>query len=230
MFRAPGSLELLSSFLGTGWQLAVMMLELIVISMTFNTYEEHARGTLVTLFIVLYSISSFISGYVSGSYYMKHNGMFIILYLLLGKHWIRGMLLTACLFPGACFVTGSSLNLIAISYGSAAAIPFGTMIAVISMWCLITVPLVFVGTIVGRSFGGKADFPCRGLLLFFHCNMLVVNQIAKPIPLKPWYLQRWAFIVIGGVLPFGSIFIEMYFVFTSFWNYKVNYTLFFTNY
>jgi transmembrane 9 superfamily protein 3 len=26
---------------------------------------------------------------------------------------------------------------------------------------------------------------------------------------------------MGGLLPFGSIFIEMYFVFTSFWNYKV---------
>jgi hypothetical protein len=27
--------------------------------------------------------------------------------------------------------------------------------------------------------------------------------------------------LMGGLLPFGSIFIEMYFVFTSFWNYKV---------
>ena len=26
-----------------------------------------------------------------------------------------------------------------------------------------------------------------------------------------------------GVLPFGSIFMEMYFVFTSFWNYKFYY-------
>lgn len=26
---------------------------------------------------------------------------------------------------------------------------------------------------------------------------------------------------MGGLLPFGSIFIEMYFIFTSFWNYKV---------
>ena len=25
---------------------------------------------------------------------------------------------------------------------------------------------------------------------------------------------------MGGLLPFGSIFIEMYFIFTSFWNYK----------
>ncbi len=29
--------------------------------------------------------------------------------------------------------------------------------------------------------------------------------------------------IATGVLPFGSIFIEMYFVFTSFWNYKFYY-------
>ena len=30
-------------------------------------------------------------------------------------------------------------------------------------------------------------------------------------------------ILAGGLLPFGSIFIEMYFVFTSFWAYKIYY-------
>ena len=29
--------------------------------------------------------------------------------------------------------------------------------------------------------------------------------------------------MLSGLLPFGSIFIEMYFVFTSFWNYKFYY-------
>jgi transmembrane 9 superfamily protein 3 len=30
-------------------------------------------------------------------------------------------------------------------------------------------------------------------------------------------------IILGGILPFGSIFIEMYFIFTSFWHYKYYY-------
>ena len=29
--------------------------------------------------------------------------------------------------------------------------------------------------------------------------------------------------MLGGILPFGSIFIEMYFVFTAFWQYKYYY-------
>lgn len=69
----------------------------------------------------------------------------------------------------------------------------------------ITVPLVILGTIVGRNISGKPDHPCR------------TSQFPSPIPQKPWYLNRWVFICLGGILPFGSIFIEMYFIFTSFW-------------
>ncbi len=47
--------------------------------------------------------------------------------------------------------------------------------------------------------------------------------MTSAIPPKPWYLSPAAIVVLGGVLPFGSIFIEMYFIFTSFWNYKVYY-------
>ena len=43
------------------------------------------------------------------------------------------------------------------------------------------------------------------------------------IPLRPWFLSRPVFILGGGILPFGSIFIELYFIFTSFWNYKLYY-------
>jgi transmembrane 9 superfamily protein 3 len=36
-------------------------------------------------------------------------------------------------------------------------------------------------------------------------------------------MEPLVIIMAGGVLPFGSIFIEMYFIFTSFWAYKVYY-------
>ena len=36
-------------------------------------------------------------------------------------------------------------------------------------------------------------------------------------------MEPWVIILFGGVLPFGSIFIEMYFIFTSFWAYKIYY-------
>ena len=37
------------------------------------------------------------------------------------------------------------------------------------------------------------------------------------------FMEPAVITVLGGVLPFGSIFIEMYFIFTSFWAYKIYY-------
>ena len=61
---------------------------------------------------------------------------------------------------------------------------------------------------VGRNYAGVPDNPCR------------VKRIPSPIPTKQWYLRPPVVALTGGLLPFGSIFIEMYFIFTSFWNYK----------
>lgn len=123
------------------------------------------------------------------------------------------MILTASLFPFMCFGIGFLLNTIAIFYGSLAAIPFGTMVVVFIIWAFISFPLALLGTVVGRNWSGAPNNPCR------------VKTIPRPIPEKKWYLTPSVVSLMGGLLPFGSIFIEMYFVFTSFWNYKVIFTL-----
>ena len=119
------------------------------------------------------------------------------------------MLFTATLFPGACFAIAFSLNTIAIFYHSLAAVPFGYIVAVILLWSFISFPLCLIGTIIGRNWNALPNFPCR------------VKRIPSPIPDRPWYLRPLAISLAGGLLPFGSIFIEMYFIFTSFWGYKV---------
>ena len=130
--------------------------------------------------------------------------------ILSGKTWIKSMILTASLFPFMCFGIGFLLNTIAIFYGSLAAIPFGTMVVVFFIWAFFSFPLALLGTVVGRNWSGAPNNPCR------------VKTIPRPIPEKKWYLTPSVVSMMGGLLPFGSIFIEMYFVFTSFWNYKVN--------
>ena len=131
------------------------------------------------------------------------------LHNMAGKNWIKAMILTASLFPFLCFSIGLVLNTIAIFYRSLAAIPFGTMVVMFVLWAFISFPLVLLGTVVGRNWSGAPNNPCR------------VKTIPRPIPEKKWYLTPSVISLMGGLLPFGSIFIEMYFVFTSFWNYKV---------
>ncbi|KAL8482509.1 hypothetical protein ACS0TY_027991 [Phlomoides rotata] len=199
VFRPTQNLALLSAVVGTGAQLATLVLLVIICAIVGMLYI--GRGAIATTFIVCYAFTSFIAGYVSGGMYSRHGG----------KNWIKSMILTASLFPFICFGIGLILNTIAIFYGSLAAIPFGTMVVVFVIWAFISFPLALLGTVVGRNWSGAPNNPCR------------VKTIPRPIPEKKWYLTPSVISLMGGLLPFGSIFIEMYFVFTSFWNYKVYY-------
>jgi transmembrane 9 superfamily protein 3 len=199
VFRAPRHLPTLAALLGTGTQMALLVLFVILITIFGAAYE--GRGTIITVFIVCYALTSFVSGYVSGGFNARNSG----------KRWIKTMLLTAGLFPGACFGVAFFLNTVAIFYHSLAAVPFGTMVVIFFMWSFISFPLVLFGTVVGRNWNGVPDTPCR------------VKTIPRPIPDSPWYLRPFAVACLSGALPFGSIFIETYFVFTSIWNYKVYY-------
>ncbi|GAB2257793.1 hypothetical protein Droror1_Dr00013953 [Drosera rotundifolia] len=199
VFRPAQSLALLSALVGTGAQLAMLVLLVILLAIVGTLYV--GRGAIVTTFVVCYALTSFISGYVSGGMYSRNGG----------KSWIKAMILTASLFPFMCFGIGFILNTIAIFYGSLAAIPFGTIVVVFILWAFISFPLALLGTVFGRNWSGAPNNPCR------------VKTIPRPIPEKKWYLTPSVVSLMGGLLPFGSIFIEMYFVFTSIWNYKVYY-------
>ena len=170
-----------------------------------------------------YALTSFIAGYFSGSFHSKYDGkpenatkflrkyffLFFIFFFLAGQGWIRIMFLTTALWPGVASIVTLLNNFVAMYYESSRAIHFGTLVAIISIWFFLIFPLTLLGTVVGRNWSGKPDFPCR------------VNPIPRAIPEKKWYLESWVIVILGGILPFGSIFIEMYFVFTSFCAYKV---------
>ncbi|KAG6477160.1 hypothetical protein ZIOFF_066412 [Zingiber officinale] len=196
VFRPPRNLVFMSALVGIGAQLATLVLLVILLAIIGTLYI--GRGTIITTFIVCYALTSFVSGYVSGGLYSRNGG----------KNWIKAMILMASLFPFICFGIGFILNTIAIFYGSLAAIPFGTMVVMFILWAFISFPLALLGTVVGRNWSGSPNNPCR------------VKTIPRPIPEKKWYLTPSVISLMGGLLPFGSIFIEMYFVFTSFWNYK----------
>lgn len=197
MFRPPRHLELLAALVGTGVQLATLATTTILVTIAGTLFVE--RGTILTVFLVCYALTSFVGGYVSGGFYARHEG----------KQWIRTMLLTATLFPITCFGLCAVLNTIAIFYRSLAAVPFGSIVIVLVMWFFVSFPLCLLGTVVGRNWNSIPNNPCR------------IKRIPSPIPNKTWYLRPEVIALIGGLLPFGSIFIEMYFIFTSFWNYKV---------
>ena len=121
------------------------------------------------------------------------------------------MLLTVLLLPCLAMMITMALNAVAWYYTTSNALPLSALLKIFAIWLFVSFPLVIAGTLFGRHIGGKNDFPCR------------VNQIPRPIPPGPWYTRASLLVPLTGILPFGSIFIEMYFIFTSFWNYKFYY-------
>lgn len=72
----------------------------------------------------------------------------------------------------------------------------GTMLAIVAMWFLISLPLTLVGSYLALR-RGPLSVPVR------------VNQIPRQIPPpSTWYLKPWPSAIMAGVLPFGAGFIE----------------------
>jgi len=199
VFRPPFKSMLFSCLIGTGAQVAVVTFLVIIFAIVFELYTE--RGTLLTTAIFVYAVSSPINGYFGGSLYAQYNG----------RKWIKQMLMSAFLLPSLICGTAFFINFIAIYYHAAKAIPFGSMMIVMCICFFIILPLTLVGTLLGRSLAGQPNNPCR------------VSSVPRPIPEKKWFMDPLCIISLGGILPFASIFIEMYFIFTSFWAYKIYY-------
>merc|ERR1712071_341459 len=199
VFRPSSHATFFSALIGSGYHVTIVTLAVIILTIFGELYTE--RGSLVSTAIFVYAATSPINGYFGGSLYARMGG----------KRWIRQMLISAFLVPSVVCGTEFFINFIAIYYHASRAIPFGSMVAITCICLFIILPLTLVGTVLGRNISGQPDYPCR------------VNAVPRPIPEKKWFMEPSVIIALGGILPFGSIFIEMYFIFTSFWAYKIYY-------
>ncbi|EMP27468.1 Transmembrane 9 superfamily member 2 [Chelonia mydas] len=96
------------------------------------------------------------------------------------------------------------MNLILWVKGSSAAIPFGTLVAILAMWFGISVPLTFIGAYFGFK-EKPIEHPVR------------TNQIPRQIPEQSFFTKPLPGIIMGGILPFGCIFIQLFFILNSIW-------------
>lgn len=199
VFRTPAAPTLFSTLIGIGYHLASVTIIVILLVIVGDLYM--GRGSIMSTIIFVYAATSPVNGFFGGALYSRVGG----------KAWIRQMVLSAAFLPG--MVCGSTflINFVAMYYKASRAIPFGTMVAISAICLFVILPLTLVGTVLGRNICGQPNNPCR------------VNPTPRPIPEKKWFMEPSVIILLGGILPFGSIFIEMYFIFTSFWAYKIYY-------
>lgn len=199
VFRPPSHPLLLSALVGTGYQVIVVSFIVIISAIVGELYTE--RGEILNTGIYAYALTAFVNGYSGGGLYSR----------LRGNNWIKQCLVSAALLPSIVCSTVFMINFIAMYYHASRAIPFGTMVSISAICLFVILPLNLAGTIVGRNTNGQASYPCS------------ISSVPRPIPEKKWYMEPSVIILLGGILPFGSISIEMYFIFTSFWTFKIYY-------
>ena len=138
VFRTPKNPLLLSVFLGNGAQLFVMTGCTILFAL-LGFLSPSNRGSLGGVMIVLYTMLGFIGGYTSARVYKSFGG----------ESWKRNIAMTPLLIPGIVFATFFLLNLFLWAKHSSGAVPFGTMLVILGIWFVISVPLSFAGSWVG---------------------------------------------------------------------------------
>lgn len=199
VFRSPKNRMLLSVFLGSGVQLFIMAGVTLVFAL-LGFLSPSNRGSLTTIMIVFYIFFGFIGGYVSARFYKTFGG----------EAYKLNALLTPLVVPGTVFGVFFLLNFFLIFARSSGAVPFGTMIAIVAIWFVISVPLSALGSFLG--FKGEAfSYPVR------------TNQIPRQIPAQPKSLQGFSSIALTGILPFGAISVELYYIYNSLWFHKIYY-------
>ncbi|ONK76558.1 uncharacterized protein A4U43_C03F29520 [Asparagus officinalis] len=193
VFRPPTNSDLLCVFVGTGVQFFLMAVVTMIFAL-LGFLSPSNRGGLMTAMVLLWVFMGLFAGYSSARLFKMFKG----------TEWKKITLKTALMFPAIVFSIFFVLNALIWGEKSSGAVPFGTMFALVFLWFGISVPLVFAGSFLGFKKPPVED-PVK------------TNKIPRQIPEQAWYMQPAFSILIGGILPFGAVFIELFFILTSIW-------------
>nr|VDC60357.1 unnamed protein product [Brassica rapa] len=202
VFRFPKYKSVFAASLGSGTQLFTFTIFIFMLSLV-GVFYPYNRGALFTALVVIYALTSGITGYTASSFYCQ----------LEGKNWVRNLLLTGGLFCGPLFLTFCFLNTVAIAYSETAALPFGTIVVIVLIWTLVTSPLLVLGGIAGKNSKVEFQAPVR------------TTKYPREIPQLPWYRSAIPQMAMAGFLPFSAIYIELYYIFASVWGHRI-YTIY----
>ncbi|ONK68455.1 uncharacterized protein A4U43_C05F11710 [Asparagus officinalis] len=193
VFREPTNSKLLCVMIGDGVQILGMAGVTIVFA-ALGFMSPASRGMLLTGMIILYLFLGIIAGYA---------GVRLWRTIKQSSDGWRGVAWSiACFFPGIVFVILTVLNFLLWGSKSTGAIPISLYFILLALWFCISVPLTLLGGFIGTR-SEPIQLPVR------------TNQIPREIPARKY--PSWLLVLGAGTLPFGTLFIELFFILSSIW-------------
>ncbi|XP_073142702.1 transmembrane 9 superfamily member 12 [Henckelia pumila] len=193
VFREPSHSKLLCVMVGNGVQITGMSLVTLIFA-ALGFMSPASRGMLLTGMIMLYLFLGIAAGYTSVRMWRTIKSS--------SEGWRSVSWSVACFFPGIVFVILTALNFILWGSNSTGAIPISLYFTLFALWFCISVPLTLVGGFLGTQ-AEPIQYPVR------------TNQIPREIPSRKY--PSWLLILGAGTLPFGTLFIELFFILSSIW-------------
>ena len=213
VFRKPRNAEGFCIALGTGVQILVVSTACIFLAM-LGFLSPASRGALLSTTIVFYLISSYVSAYSSVRLWIiisANNNTAPSTSAnvqLMTRKWRSIAFKTGAYFFGFCYAIVVLINIVLVRTKSTAALPVYMFFVLLLLWVAIVLPLSMIGGYVASK-KPSIEYPTR------------TNQLARQIPKQsvPPFLS----VLVSGILPFGTIFIELYFIMSSIWLHEVYY-------
>jgi len=205
VFRLPSYPLLLSSLLGMGAQMLILVTSMISLT-TLGFVYPHSRGAMHYFFIVVFVFTAAVAGFMSAYTFKMIGGD-------QERKWVWNVLLSGCLFPVPFFSVAMFNNTVAWGHGTTQALPVFTMMQVFFMWALLCMPFTVIGGFIGRRCSSPLDPPCR------------TTKVPREIPSVTCLRTAPVQLAIAGFLPFSAIYIELHYIFASVWGFKL-YTLY----
>ncbi|XP_070555515.1 transmembrane 9 superfamily member 2-like [Ptychodera flava] len=203
VFRAPLGFLPLTVLVGSGIQVTVTMVVVLSLA-SLGTVSAANPGSIVTTSLISYVVlGSFPAGYIT-----------ILLYKMWGgAYWKVTAAITAISLPALMLFQLFMANMILLSQQSAAVLPVTTWLALLAIWLLVNMPLVFLG-------GYAANKQKRTL------HPVPPSEICMIVPKKTCgqKLGNAAMKVLCVILPFGCIYMQLLFVLRSLWSDGVYYS------
>ncbi|XP_057466488.1 transmembrane 9 superfamily member 12-like [Actinidia eriantha] len=193
VFREPNHSKLLCVMIGDGVRITGMAIVTIVFA-ALGFMSPASRGMLLTGMIILYLFLGTIAGYVAVRLWRTIKGT--------SDGWKSVCWSASCFFPGIIFVILTALNFILWGSKSTGAIPISLYFILLLLWFCVSVPLTLLGGLLGTR-AEPIQYPVR------------TNQIPREIPDRKY--PSWLLVLGAGTLPFGTLFIELYFILSSIW-------------
>lgn len=195
VFRPPKNAVLLCVQIGSGVQIITSAFATLFFA-ALGFLSPASRGALLTALMVMYLLLAVAAGFASvwlwGIIHRSYEGWYAVAWRV------------ACYFPGISLLLLSVLNVLIHHTGSSGAIPLGAFFSLVSLWFLVSIPLCFSGGMIAAK-QPIITYPTR------------TNQIPRHVPPPHWASHPYVLFAAAGLLPFGTIFVELYFAMTSIW-------------